>query len=156
MFYFLYYTIRRSLYSAILVFLPGGALLQIIAIMVLTLISLMYITSVRPFVSYSQNMLEMTNEILLLIISYHLLLLTGAFPDASDSFSYNLGWSFIFFLCLILLVNILYLVITTISEFKRAKKAKKLKEQRRLKLRQFMLGVKANRGVKLFQNSNYC
>ena len=106
--------------------MPFGALLQIISLMLLTFCSLCFIILVRPFVKESQNKLEIVNEVLMLVISYHLLLLTGAFPEPEE-LTYNVGWSFIFVMCFILAVNLSNLVAKNVQDFKKVRKAKKTK-----------------------------
>ena len=56
--------------------------------------------------------LELMNEATHFILLYHVMLFAGMVPGPTDR--YDLGYSFIFFLCVNLLVHMVFIVIETV------------------------------------------
>jgi hypothetical protein len=78
---------------------------------------LAYLGYVTPFNEPVINKLEIFNEVCILIICYHLFLLTD-FIDNPET-QYNVGWSLIFMTALNILMNLIIIVINAIRQVKR-------------------------------------
>ena len=123
--YYFIFCIRRLIFVFVLVFVmvPG---IQMQLILWLQLIILWYITAVRPHDERITNNWEIFNEILILAMNYHVVVLMVN-PETNPGADYlaamfDCGWSFIFFFILFLLVNISLLVSAIVYGYIRKRK----------------------------------
>lgn len=70
----------------------------------------------KPFKLDRITNLEIMNELCYFILLYHVITFSGMVPEAEDR--YLLGWSFIFFLAVNMLVHVTLLVIETYGEIR--------------------------------------
>ena len=85
--------------------IPG---VQIILVNLSNLASCVYYGKVKPFQTRFQTYLNLFNELLVTIVTWHMMLFTDFVPD--QDIQYMLGWSMIIVICLNGLVNIVIIL----------------------------------------------
>lgn len=73
--------IRRALFAIVLVMWGDYAAFQIMAVIMLSLVILMYQILVKPFEERKLNRLEVFNELTVLVCSWHLLIFSDLVND---------------------------------------------------------------------------
>jgi hypothetical protein len=95
---------RRLIFSIFVVVLEEYPAFQLISTIFFNLLFIIYLGLVNPYFFSKSNKVEMVNEVIHMFISYHYLLFTDFVPD--EEMRFNLGWSSIFFCCLLIVFNI--------------------------------------------------
>ena len=113
LFYPLWFLLRRFVFSIVCVSAQEDHLLQIGTAMIFGLISISYLITYKPFCDRTINRLEIMNEIINLVLLYHVILFTGVVPWSASR--YKFGWSYIFFMFSSLLVH---LVVTFMETYR--------------------------------------
>ena len=83
--------------------------------------------------------LEVINESLLMVANYHMLCFSKFNLDKMQRF--NMGWSFLMLLSLIVFLNIIYVIIGQIEKVKRSRSLKKKRnaiKNNKIKFEEFM------------------
>ena len=102
------------------VFLSSFLLSQIWIYVGISLYSMCYVTSERPFDTPILNRVNYLNESLLLITSYFLLLMTDLVPDVE--LREQIGWIYLYTLSFVVVINFIVIIQQLISTlFKRAR-----------------------------------
>ena len=65
---------------------------------------MVYLIDVKPFESLPQNLLEIFNELMILLIGYHMILVTGF--NIPNYHRTVVGYSAMFYICLLIFVNV--------------------------------------------------
>ena len=86
------------------------------------MLSVCYLLWYKPFEDSRVNKLEVMNEATNFIMLYHVMCFTDFVPEAEDR--YQIGWSFLFFIIVNLLVHLSLLIIDTIKQVKDSVKEK--------------------------------
>ena len=121
------FLLRRVAFVVILIYFKDQPAIAINFVLLLNIAAVTYLCTVEPHDNIFSHRLEMINEALLQIITYHLafsMLSTGvAFDDI-------LGWCMIGFVALLLVINLSLVSMTTIKTMYWKYQLKKLKNQR--------------------------
>jgi len=97
--------IRRLVYSVSMVVLQSYQVFQIQLLFLQSILTIIFLVSVKPFTRKYINYVEIFNEFGFLVCSYHLIAYTAFQPD--PFIGYMVGTSMITFTLLVALVNIL-------------------------------------------------
>ena len=115
-FYPFWFCMRRLIFALVCIFFETHLWLQLSAAFVVGLINLGYLMAYRPFGEEKINNLEIMNEATSFILLYHVMLFSNYVEDAETR--YLIGWSFIFWTCLNMLVHFGLLLKDTYLELK--------------------------------------
>lgn len=102
------YMTRRLIIVGLAVFFgeyPAG---QVVIMTLHSFLMIIYLSTVKPFESRFLNRLEIFNECIVLIASYHLFIFTKFTSDPNTQ--YQVGWSFIGFALICIASNMLILL----------------------------------------------
>ena len=72
----------------------------------MSILQIVYIVSVKPFVSIKLNKLEVFNELCILLVNYHLIFFTDFIPN-DPLLKYQIGWSIMSISTLSIVVNMI-------------------------------------------------
>jgi hypothetical protein len=86
----------------------------------------MYYAGVYPYNEREMNRKEVFNEVMLMILTYHMLLFTDFITDPQLQF--DLGKSFIFFLYVMVGMNLTFLMKVTVDKCLRKRKLNQMLE----------------------------
>jgi hypothetical protein len=101
--YFVFYLLRRIIYMATAYWISSQSL-QLIVILYLNILVTVYLGQVKPKVGRFFNRLEVSNEFLFQLISFHQFLFTQFVPDVLQKFEF--GWSWMSMVTLLVAFNL--------------------------------------------------
>ena len=99
---------RRLAFVGSVVLLPDQCFVQIIIQMVLTMVNMSYLLHFKPHASFYSTSVEIFNELINLILMYHIMCFTFFVPEANTR--YLIGYSFIGFTVFNLSVHIILML----------------------------------------------
>lgn len=102
--YYPVFMLRRVIFVAIPTFVYFIPTIQLQVLVFATSTYIMYYSGVRPHTDWKRFKLELFNEIVIMVMCYHLMLFTYFVVD--DSTQFVMGYSYVFFLALVFVVNI--------------------------------------------------
>lgn len=106
--YYPLFLLRRLTFVCLPIVFDGHEWHQIQTLIFVNLFFTMYYYNVQPHTERSRRLVEMFNEFMIVILSYHLMTFTHFLNDVSTQFI--MGYSFIFALCLVLFSNVAYMI----------------------------------------------
>jgi len=107
-----WFVMRRLVFALLVVVAESQLWLQIVVAFAFALAHGAYLAAYKPLTNDRMLKLELMNEGTHFILLYHVMLFAGMVPAPSARF--DLGYSFIFFLCVNLLVHVVFIVIETV------------------------------------------
>ena len=114
-YYYPMFLMRRLLFVLLPIIFEGVEWHQIQSLIFVNLFFTMYYYNVQPHLEPNRRRVEMFNEFMVVILSYHLMTFTHFLNDVATQFM--MGYSFIFALCLVLFLNVAYMIRNQIKRF---------------------------------------
>jgi hypothetical protein len=114
-YYSIAFTIRRIIFIAIPMMF-AEPMMQVMWFMLFHTIYMITYVAVNPHIDRKRTLVEIFNEMMLMVAMYHLAGWNGLIEDANMSF--DMGYSFIWFLLLTLTVNIGVIVYRTVEQWR--------------------------------------
>jgi hypothetical protein len=111
---------RRIAFGLIPITFVRYKVFQPMCLVFLNQFCLMFYAGVYPYDSYLKNRNEVFNEVIMMILTYHILLFTEFINEPSTR--YEIGKSFLGFLALLITVNLIILVVDVLQKYFRKKK----------------------------------
>lgn len=109
--YYLVFTLRRVIYCFISFILTDYTIFQAQSLIACNAIALIYAGQFQPRISRFANRIELFNEFIVGMVTIHMLYFTNYTPK--PEFQYTAGYSMIFFISLIILVNLVIIFLKT-------------------------------------------
>ena len=139
-YYFIFFCLRRFLFVAVAMIYFERPWIQAIMYWQVSFFALMLLFKGRPFKEKSTNYVEIFNEVIVLLIGYHLCVLTGF--NIGTERRFTIGISIIILVSLLISVHIIRWLIGFIAEIKIKFMKHKLKKGLKLKLESTMKSIK--------------
>lgn len=117
--YFPIWLFRRAIFVAIPVTFFWCTTFQVQILMILNTIYMMFYSYQQPHWDPRRNKLEIFNEAIILILSYHMVTFSEFNINVDTNFI--MGYSFIAFIMLMIAVNCLYMISETVQKWRRRK-----------------------------------
>ena len=117
---------RRLAFVGSVVLIPDQSFFQITIQMILTMVNTSYLLHFKPHCSFYSTIVEIFNEVINLILMYHILCFTFFVPEAN--IRYLIGYSFIGFTVFNLSVHIILMLVEVFQSFSAAFKARLVKK----------------------------
>lgn len=125
LYYWVYFIIRRVLFFLVPVMLWSMPLLQLQFLCFFTSLYVILIAHIKPHSDHSQKRLEIFNEVMLMMSSYHMFCFTEFCLD--DMQKYRMGHSYIFFVSGTFIYNVSKMIIKNVERWKRKKRMENLR-----------------------------
>ena len=109
--YIVYFILRRLATGIILVSLVDWPFFACTFLMVFSIINFIYITTVKPFATRNDNIIESFNEISIYICAHIYTVLCRS--EGGNVFITKMGWSFMITCSLNILINVALLIINS-------------------------------------------
>ena len=104
----LIHIIRRITLVLIAMYIHGQPWIQTILFIIIAEYFCVYLFSYMPFESFNQNWLEIFNELIILVIGYHMIVVAGF--NVPNFHRKAVGYSAIFFTLLLVAVNVVHCI----------------------------------------------
>ena len=102
--YNLIFILKVAIFMYTVFFLHDYSLFQVLIVISLSLISAGYIGRFRPLDRLFRNNIDVINEILVYVITMHMLLFTDFIDD--EGLKFNIGWSMLISIFLLMIINL--------------------------------------------------
>ena len=121
-YYFSLFMIRRSIFCMIPVIFYNYQGFQVMNLIWFQQMFMMILFHIKPFESFKTMVLEFVNEVIIMITFYHMAIFSE-FPLDSLS-QFNMGYSFVVFMLLMVVININFVVFKMVKEYRKNKAMK--------------------------------
>ena len=101
--------VRRITLILIAIYINGQPWIQTIFFVIIAEYICVYLFGSMPFESFNQNLLEIFNELTILVIGYHMIIVAGF--NVPNYHKKKVGYSAIFFILLLIVVNVLHFIV---------------------------------------------
>ena len=118
-----YFLVRRFLLALTVVNLNNTVIWQVSLMTAQIVFAVILLGNVRPFAVPENNNIEVVNEVILMLVMYHMICFTPFIYDLE--IRYNLGFIVCFVVVMHLVVNFYFMIATSVRESRRAYKLRK-------------------------------
>mmetsp|Transcript_27557 Transcript_27557/g.41854 ORF Transcript_27557/g.41854 Transcript_27557/m.41854 type:complete len:225 (-) Transcript_27557:442-1116(-) len=143
---------RRLFFVLIPLLFKGKEYFQLQMLIFGSSLYLIYYGSFHPHIMKRQAFMEVTNEALFLVLTYHFLTFTLFNMDISSK--YTMGFSYLASLSVLVIANVTDLVLKSVAKFKRKKELARLKKSREMHAEGFKLLTRFTHDQKFLQKRN--
>ena len=123
--YYPIFMIRRFLFIIVPLSFQNKPGIQLSLLIFLSSLYIIWYIMLWPHNMRKLVYIELTNEVFFMILNYHMVAFTLFNPDLQTQF--NMGWSYLLFMGLLILVNLTFVATNVISKARRKKYLLKLR-----------------------------
>ena len=112
----MFFYLRRLLIVVSLMWFQGFLVVQFFIYIKLLIVNVILLLYIKPYTTKGQNLMETINEVVAMLIMYHMFMFTDFVPDPTTRF--QLGFSCIVFIAVHLLMNLSVIIVGSIKHTK--------------------------------------